>query len=385
MKIIYYCQHVLGIGHLHRSLEICRKLAGHDITFVSGGAPVQIPLPAQVRLFQLPALMMDHQFKGLHATTADDPIETIRSQRRERLQQLFHETRPDLFLVELYPFGRKAFRFELDPVLEANRKQSRPAKVICSLRDILVEKDDWQAYQKRVIATLNRFFDGLLIHSDPKVIRLAETFPEFDEIKPAVYYTGFVAVTPPLDALTEIRSRLGLADQDPLVVASVGGGNVGGQLLSAVARAISRLPEAQRPYLQIFTGPYVPEDLLDTLQGLAGNRIRVAKYTSRFISWLAAADLSISMAGYNTCMNILATGVSALVWPFAHNREQGLRAERLAALGAVKVLTDDHLQSDQLGTIILKKLRDRSLCPTSIDLDGAARSARIIASIGNRL
>ena len=44
-------------------------------------------------------------------------------------------------MLELYPFGRKAFRFELDPVLEGIRDRSLgPCRVVCSLRDVLVEK-----------------------------------------------------------------------------------------------------------------------------------------------------------------------------------------------------------------------------------------------------
>ncbi len=36
MKILVYCQHVLGVGHFFRTLEICRALAGHDVVLVSG-------------------------------------------------------------------------------------------------------------------------------------------------------------------------------------------------------------------------------------------------------------------------------------------------------------------------------------------------------------
>ena len=33
MKVSFYCQHVLGIGHFHRSLELCKALAArHRIT-----------------------------------------------------------------------------------------------------------------------------------------------------------------------------------------------------------------------------------------------------------------------------------------------------------------------------------------------------------------
>ncbi|MGD9251168.1 MAG: glycosyl transferase, partial [Desulfobacterales bacterium] len=114
MKLIVYCQHVLGVGHFFRTLEICRALAGHDIVLVSGGPPTPANLPANVRRRQLPELVMDRDFQNLHSP-AGRRLETVRDERRRQLQAIFREEAPDAFLVELYPIGRKAFRFELDP------------------------------------------------------------------------------------------------------------------------------------------------------------------------------------------------------------------------------------------------------------------------------
>ena len=45
MKIVYYCQHVLGLGHFFRTLEICRALEGHEVILVSGGPRLDAALP----------------------------------------------------------------------------------------------------------------------------------------------------------------------------------------------------------------------------------------------------------------------------------------------------------------------------------------------------
>jgi predicted glycosyltransferase len=90
---------------------------------------------------------------------------------------------------------------------------------------------------------------------------------------------------------------------------------------------------------------------------------------------MAAADLSISMAGYNTCMNILATRVPALVWPFPQNREQKLRAEKLAALGWMQVLGDQDLDPVRLAGLIARQLSQPDRPWKSVDLNGAANTA----------
>ena len=115
MKIIQYCQHVLGVGHLFRSLEISRALSDHQVILVTGGPPVETDLPEHVREFRLPDLQMDHNFQGLFSTDKNLTVDQVKELRQKQLLGLFESERPDLFLVELYPFGRKAFRFELDP------------------------------------------------------------------------------------------------------------------------------------------------------------------------------------------------------------------------------------------------------------------------------
>ena len=209
MKVLFYCQHVLGIGHLFRTLAICKGLYPHPVTLVTGGEPVAVPMPGHVREVRLPGLMMDAEFTGLFNTGDGRAVERVRRERRRRLWDLFRETGPDLFLIELFPFGRKAFGFELDPLLEGIRTRSLPsARVVCSLRDILVEKKDQRRFEKRVLASINRHFDALLVHSDPGVIRLDETFTRVGEIRIPVVYTGFVTDRPAPDARRRLRAQL---------------------------------------------------------------------------------------------------------------------------------------------------------------------------------
>ena len=378
MKIIQYCQHVLGVGHLFRSLEICRALSAHQVILVTGGPPVEADLPEHVREFRLPDLQMDHAFKGLFSTAKNLTVDQVKEERQKRLLALFEKERPDLFLVELYPFGRKAFRFELDPVLKALReKRLAPCGVFSSVRDILVEKDDHGKHEARVVKTLNRYFDRVLVHADPDLVEIRETFGPFDEISIPVDYTGYIAPKPSEDARQGIRKQMDMGVSEALIVASAGGGNVGAPLLEAVIRAFSRL-ERGNCRLQVFTGPFLSSRDFDGLKKIAPARVQVDKFTTDFISYLAAADLSVSMGGYNTTMNILATRVPALLWPFSQNREQRLRARRLADRGVLTVLQDADLQPDYLAAMMDQKLSHSARPAVTIDLDGAAKTARAI-------
>jgi predicted glycosyltransferase len=378
MKIIFYCQHVLGIGHFFRSLELCRALHRHEVILVTGGPGFEASLPGHVREVRLPALEMDREFKDLHAAAGAD-LDTVRQQRRERLWALVDTESPELFLTELYPFGRKAFRFEIDPVLEAVADGRLPrCGVVCSVRDILVDKDMPQKHEARTVSVLNRFFNAVLVHADPRLVRLEETFSRLPEITIPVTYTGFITPMPALDARRRVRSALGLAAADRMIVASAGGGSVGMPLLEAAVRAFGHLNRAGRTVLQVFTGPFLPEGDFEQLRSSAGDGAAVDRFTPEFLSYLAAADLSVSMAGYNTTMNLLAARVPALVWPFSQNREQLLRSERIEALGALHLLREADLEPARLAALMDRLLERPQRPKTDIDLNGARAAARWI-------
>jgi predicted glycosyltransferase len=382
MKIAFYCQHVLGIGHFFRSIEICRALDRHQVILVTGGPRLDVVLPPHVTEVRLPALEMDCEFKELHAAAGAD-LDAIRRERRQRLWTLFETERPDLFLIELYPFGRRAFRLEIDPVLEAVADGRLPrCGVVCSVRDILVEKDVPEKREARTVRVLNRFFDAVLVHADPRLVRLEETFSRLGEIRIPLAYTGFITPMPAADARQRIRSQLGLAPADRLIVVSAGGGRVGMPLLEAAVAAFRHLHRPGKTVLQVFTGPFLPDDDVERLTHAAGPGMAIARFTPEFLSYLAAADLSVSMAGYNTTMNLLAARVPAMVWPFRQNREQRLRSERLEALGALRQLQDGDLDPMRLAGRVSRLLERPERRGTRVDLNGAQATAQWIDAWG---
>ncbi len=382
MKIACYCQHVLGIGHFHRSLEICKSLARHHETvMILGGPDVQLPETA-VRFVQLPGLKMDSDFSRLLVCQEGAKLHVVQQQRRKQLWDFFNTFRPDVFLVELYPFGRKAFRFELDPILEGIGTGSlAPCLRLCSLRDILVEKSDRQKYETRVLKRLNTSFDGLLIHADPEYIPLSKTFASMEKIDIPHFYTGFISPSPtPSQTGERLRQELNLNKEDKCIVASIGGGSVGEELLLATARAAIFL-EKQYGHLHfhLFCGPYAEPDLADRLRSLGGSNIKVHSFSSRFPKWLDCADLSISMAGYNTCMNLLRAAVPSLLYPFAQNREQQMRVSALSKGGNFRLLEESDLEEKTLAATILTQLQLQRK-KMNVNLNGADTSLKLIES-----
>lgn len=382
MKIACYCQHVLGIGHFHRSLEICKALSEHHETvMILGGPDVTLP-KSNIRFLQLPGLKMDENFSKLLPCEEGKDVNQIKKQRQQQLFDFFLSFQPDIFLIELYPFGRKAFRFELDPVLDGISSGTlSPCIRLCSLRDILVEKTDKQKYETRVLKILNNSFDGLLIHSDPDFIPLEKTFSRTDAISVPSKYTGFISPAPAeQEKGKQLRKNLGLTDNDKLIIASIGGGNVGAELLTATAEAALLLKKMPNLHIHLFTGMYSAPDLQNKLKQINNKNIRVHNFSSDFTEWLSAADLSISMAGYNTCMNLLSAGIPALLYPFAQNREQRMRVSALSETSAFNLLDPADLTPMYLAEKITAHIQQHKQ-KSSVKLNGAAKSCELIEDL----
>lgn len=340
----------------------------HEVLFVEGGDPLPgfVP-PRHVKRFILPPIMMDADFKTLEIH--EGTLEEIKTGRKQMLMDAFTEFSPDVLVTELFPFGRKQFRFELIPLLDKIHEQRPSTRVVCSLRDILVEKKDQAAYEKGVLDILNRYFDLLLVHSDPELIPLEESFERIGEIKIPIFYTGFIV----RDAPVQVEAHRG-----KIIVVSSGGGRVGIELLSSAIKAVQMLADEDL-HLRVFVGPFMEASDRKNLTDLAAGDadIQLLPFSLDFLSELAHADLSISMAGYNTCMDILSTGVRALVYPFPQNREQALRAQKLEKLGQLKVIPS--LAVQPLAQCILSELRAKySTRRGRLNLSGKTNTAVFI-------
>jgi predicted glycosyltransferase len=380
MKIIFYCQYVWGMGHLVRSLEFARALAGHDVTLIAGGQKVEIDLPEHVELVRLPVLYMDEKFTRLIPGDAGQRVEQVQHERKTALYELFKQQQPDFFIVELYPFGRSIFGFELEPLLEDIRQgKFGNVKAVCSLRDILVEKKDPAYHEKRVLKKLNRYFDALLVHSDAGLQRLEETFSRAADISIPLVHTGFITQQADPTAGPGLRRELEIASGEKLIVASAGGGRSGFPLLTGLLDACDLLDDHLSYRLEVFCGPFMDQKEYERLCARSAPGRRIRRYTKRFLDYLSAADLSVSLAGYNTCMNLLVTKVPALVVPYARQQEQPMRADKLSRYLPMRVLTEADLQPARLCRHMVQMLQqNRTVDPVPIDLDGAANAARFL-------
>ena len=377
--LLFYCQHSLGIGHLTRSFALAAALAQHfRVVFLNGGRlPPGVPVPEGIERIDLPPLGMDDGHTVVSRDGALD-VAAARSQRRALIDAAVHRVRPAVLLVELFPFGRKKFAGEILPMIRAARRQvGGPALVACSLRDILVDaRPDQAHHDERARWMTDRWFDAVLVHSDAGFARLQDSFRPKRALRTPVFHTGYVVPS------REPGERDEVVRRGEHLLVSAGGGIVGEDLFRTALASRERLAEPLP--LRIVAGPFLPEPAWRALQaqcaGVAG--ITLLRHVGDMVGEMRTARASLSQCGYNTALDLVVAGVPALVAPYetATENEQRSRAEKLAALGALQCLPPGALAPTSLARAIEALLRFTPR-PAALALDGAQRSAAILASL----
>lgn len=377
LRLLFYVQHLLGVGHFRRAMGLARacEAAGIEVILASGGRPVD-GIPPAGRMVQLPpAESADSSFSSIIDEQGRPIDDNWRATRRDALLGLFAETEPDLLLIEQFPFGRRAFRFELMPLLEAAMSRRPRPITVCSLRDVLVAKSDPKR-QAEMIALAQRYFDRVLVHGDPAVIPLEASFPAAAALADRITYTGYV-----LDAAALGPSFDSEATGSDEILVSAGGGAVGRPLIEAALAARPLTRWRDKPW-RIVAGPGMAERDVAALRASLPEGVLLDRVRPDLPALFARCHLSVSQAGYNTVMELLSVRARALVVPFAEasETEQALRARRLAAMKLVDLVESDALGPAQFAAAI-DRAAARGRPEVGLSFDGAAQSARVLLAL----
>jgi predicted glycosyltransferase len=325
-----------------------------------------------MRLVQLPPVRSDGaQFSSLLDQDGRPVAPALLDARRQIGVDALRAAEPDVVITELFPFGRRALAQEFDALVEAARAPKPRPLMLGSVRDVLVapEKPDRVAEAHRRLTTS---YDGVLVHGDPELVRLDDSWPLDHEIRRLIHYTGYVDEGPaaPLEAPSD--------GAPGTILVSGGSSSAALPLYRAAIGAAHLVPEQT---WRILVGRGIQDEIFAALGREAGSNVRLERARPDFRALLACAALSVSQAGYNTAVDLLRAAVPAILVPFEAGREteQRLRAEKLAARGLARVLPEAELSPKSLAESVALELASASpAARPRVDLNGAAQSVAIV-------
>src|SRR5262249_17391846 len=255
-----------------------------------------------------------------------------------------------------------------------------PTTTVLGLRDIIDAPDVvcklWR--KEDTYQTIRQHYAEVLIYGCEDIFDGALHYELFKEFPGMIRYTGYVCAQGPLKSREQVRADLRLSRQN-LVVVTTGGGHDGYPLMQSCLDAIHLIGRNSRFEAVFITGPLMDPDQREQLRSQAlGLGARVLTSVEDVPSFINAADLVITMAGYNSLCEVVSLKRKALVVPRRGPRaEQRMRAELFKQKGLIDVLDPQKLSPKNLAQRITEDLErtDFPVADATIDMAGVRNAA----------
>ncbi len=359
-RVLMYSQDSYGLGHLRRATNLAnalvRERADLSVLLVvdSPVAPF-FDLQDHIDFVKLPTVVkVDAGVFRPGRLPISYPL--VRILRSNVIREVFRRFHPDLVLVDHMPGGANR---DLIPALRLTRLLDYRTKVVLGLRDIidnpLVTRAVWQ--REGFYDVLKRYYDAVLIYGSPDVFPTAEMYGLRAAVHDEVRYCGYVCNMDPVKDSNQLRAKLECNDE-PLVAVMAGGGADAYRLMQAYLDALPLVNHAVRVASVMVTGPFMPESQHRGLREQAKRLgVQIHGSVGDSLSHLNAADLVVSMAGYNTMSEILRFRKPAVIVPRqGPSAEQRMRAGIFAERGLVSLVDPQGLSAARLAGAIVEAL-----------------------------
>ena len=332
-----YSHDTYGLGHIRRTMAIANHLRNKNTNIlILTGSPIagRFSFPQQVDFVRIPGMIKktNDDYQSLSIRIDQAHALSIRTNIILATAKTF---RPDLFIVDKEPLGLKR---EVLPTLEWLKEFNPSTISILGLRDILddseVIRKDWKS--KNVYSYLEKLYDEIWIYGDKNIYDPVEMYKIPEPLHKKTKFIGYIP-RKPLTQKTKlsVRKRYRILDSDKFILVTAGGGGDGYEVLEQYISMHDYYPTSLPFKSIIITGPFMPKKKREKLRKRASLfGIKTLPFIPKLEELIAAADLVISMGGYNTICEILTQQTPALIIPRQTPRkEQLIRAQRLKSKG----------------------------------------------------
>jgi predicted glycosyltransferase len=380
VRVMMYSHDGFGLGHLRRNSVIAaqftREVPGSSVLMVIGcPSGTFFQTPPGVDSIKVPSVIKVDTGAWSPRTLHISP-DTTKALRAATIRQAAELFVPHLFLVDYIPTGVWG---ELQPTLQMLKRRQDPPKIILGLRDILddpeVTRKLWR--QQGAYEAIDRYYDKVFIYGCREVFDTAAQYGLDSACAEKVEECGYLCSLGPYKAKAQMRAEL-QTKRDKLVVVTAGGGHDAYPMMLECIEAFHHFGK-ESPVEAIFIGgPLMAGEQRESLRRRAeGLPIRVLWYVEDGLSCMNAADLVITMAGYNTLTEAIHLGKRVLVVPRqGPSAEQTIRAQRFSDLGLVQAIRPEQLSPAVLARAIWENLYAHAVRPLHLRMDGLTHVVR---------
>jgi predicted glycosyltransferase len=355
-----YSHDTYGLGHIRRTMAIASHLAGPDVNvLILTGSPIagRFPFPDRVDFVRIPGMIKKTNDEYLPMSIKINPQHAV-DIRTNIITATAQTFKPHLFIVDKEPLGLNK---EVLPTLQWLRRCLPKTRTILGLRDIMDEaeivRSDWK--KKGVYQILDELYSEIWIYGNQDLYDPICEYEMPDSVSCKMRFTGYIPrKMPSRDAVNRIKKKYAIKADEKLVLVTTGGGGDGHAVMHNFLSMLEEAPKNQPFRSILITGPFMPkrdrEEIFSRAKRLG---IRTWEFYQRMEHIMAAADLVVTMGGYNTICEILSQGTVSLVIPRETPRkEQLIRAMALHGQNLVDYISWNAMSPQTLRAHIMHLL-----------------------------
>jgi predicted glycosyltransferase len=370
VRALFYSHNGVGVGHLQRQLDLASEFKGRHpdaaVMIATGShAAGLFPIPSGIDYIKVPSIS---KVDRCNWDPRDLPIprhDVVRL-RSQLLEQTVRDFAPDLFVADFMPAGPYG---ELLPALEA--LDARGGVAIAGFRDVIDDPafvcDIWD--RTGVYDVMRSHYHSICVYGDPAMVEFDSAYGLDSELAARMRYTGYLGRRPPTATDAPLYER-------PLVVANGGGGVDGVTLMRAFVGAAERLRPTHGGTWLMVTGPLMDQNTHDEL-ARAGEAagLTVRRVVPELRAHVALADCVVSMAGYNTCCDLMSfRRPNVLVPRNGPVQEQRIRTDRLREWNISRVVHAPDATPAHLASQVDAALHEGEAPRAPVPMDGLEKA-----------
>ncbi len=360
-NILMYSHDTYGLGHIRRTMSIAGHLRAADVNvLILTGSPIagRFSFPENVDFVRIPGMIKKTNDEYQSLSIRIDPEHALNI-RKSIILATAQTFQPDLFIVDKEPLGLKK---EVLPTLEWLKEHCPTTRTVLGLRDIMDDREtvcrDWK--HKDVYRHLEELYSEIWVYGKQEIYDAAHEYKIPEQVRQKTCFTGYLQrrVVPQKRA-AKTRKRFCVKPDQKMVVLTTGGGGDGFKMLDSYL-AMFEQERLENVCTVLITGPFLPIEQRRELSKRARPfGIKVRPFYPRMEELFAAADLVVSMGGYNTVCEILSQGTVSLIIPRDRPRqEQLIRAKAFKSRGIIDYIPWQELDVQRLRETITSMLEN---------------------------
>lgn len=361
-NILMYSHDTYGLGHIRRTMAIASHLLGPRINIlILTGSPIagRFSFPEQIDFVRIPGMIKKTNDEYLPLSIKINAQHAL-DIRKNIITATAKTFQPHLFIVDKEPLGLKK---EVLPTLQWLRRCRPDTRSILGLRDIMDDaetvKKDWK--EKKVYQHLENLYSEIWIYGIREFYDPVKEYNISESISRKMYFTGYIPrKIPGKETVRHFKKEIGLKNDEKLVVVTTGGGGDGYKVMDTYLTALESYTNSQPFKSVLITGPFMPKlERRDVFKRARKLGVRTYHFYRQMEKIFAAADVVVSMGGYNTLCEILGQGTVSLVIPRETPRmEQIIRARAFNRQNLVDYIPWDDFTPELLREKIVSLLQN---------------------------